>query len=112
MPGVLEQDDLGQLTLVLGSIKCLNLNSIMLGVLEPDDLSQLTLVLGSIKCFKLKFIRTEVFGPSDLGQLTFILSFSMYLNLNLSILLKIPIWVSYIYCYPVTIEDDYSIYML
>ena len=40
------------------------------------------------------------------------ISFFKYLNLNLSILLKIPIWVSCIYCYLVTIEDAYSIYAL
>ena len=50
MPGVLGPDDLGWLTLVLCSFKCLNLNSIMPGVLEPDDLGWLTLVLCSFKC--------------------------------------------------------------
>ena len=47
MPGVLGPDDLGWLTLVLNSFKCLNLNSIMIGVLGPDDLGWLTLVLNS-----------------------------------------------------------------
>ena len=112
MPGVLGPDDLGQLTVVLSSIKCLNLNSIMPRVLGPDDLGQLTLVLGSIKCLNLNSIMPRVLGSDDLGQLILILSFSKYLNLNPSVLLKIPIWVSYICCQPVTIEDDYSIYML
>ena len=53
-----------------------------------------------------------VLGPDDLGKLALILSFFKYLNLNLNILLKIPIWVYCIYCYPVTIEDAYSIYVL
>ena len=112
MPGVLGPDDLGQLTLSLSSIKCLNLNPIMPRVLGPDGLGQLTLFLSSIKCLNLNSIMTEVLGLDDLGQLTLILSFFKYLNLNLSILLKIPIWVSRIYCYPVTIEDAYSIYAL
>ena len=47
MPGVLEPDDLGWLTLVLSSFKCLNLNSIMPRVLGLDDLDWLTLVLSS-----------------------------------------------------------------
>ena len=38
MLGVFEPDDLGWLTLVLSSFKCLNLNSFMPGVLGPDDL--------------------------------------------------------------------------
>ena len=38
MPGVLGLDDLGWLTLVHNSFKCLNLNSIMTGVFGPDDL--------------------------------------------------------------------------
>ena len=53
-----------------------------------------------------------VLGPYDMGKFALILSFFKYLNLNLSILLKIPIWVSCIYCYPTTIEDAYSIYAL
>ena len=110
MPGVLGPDDLGQLTLVLSSIKCLNLNSIMLGVLGPDDLGQLTLVLNSFKCLNLNSIMTEVFRPGDLGQLTLTLSFFKYLKLSLSILLKVPIWVSHIYYYLVTIEDAYLVH--
>ena len=55
---------------------------------------------------------SRVLGPDDLGKLVLILSFFKYLNLNLNILLKIPIWVSCIYCYPVTIEYAYSIYAL
>ena len=47
MPGILGPDDLGWLTLVLSSFKCLNLNSIMHGVLGPDDLGWLTLALSS-----------------------------------------------------------------
>ena len=47
MPGVLEPDDLGWLTFVLSSFKCLNLNSIMPRVLGLDDLDWLTLVLSS-----------------------------------------------------------------
>ena len=42
MPGVLRPDDLGWLTLVLSSFKCLNLNSIMPEVLGLDDLGWLT----------------------------------------------------------------------
>ena len=38
MPGVLEPDDLGWLTLVLSTFKYLNLNLIMAGVLGLDDL--------------------------------------------------------------------------
>ena len=48
MPGVLGPDDLGWLTLVLCSFKCLNLNSIMSRVLGPDDLGWLTLILCSL----------------------------------------------------------------
>ena len=112
MPGVLRPDDLGQLTLVLNPIKCLNLNSIMLGVLGPDDLGWLALVLNSFKCLNLNSIMTEVFEPGNLGQLTLTLSFFKYLNLNLSVLHKIPIWVNYTYCYPVIFEDAYPIYAL
>ena len=112
MPRFLGPDDLGQLTLVLSSFKCLNLNSIMTVVLGPDDLGQLTLVLNSFKGLNLNSIMTEVFGPGDLVQLTLTLSFFKYLNLNLSVLLKISIWVNYTYCYPVTFEDAYSIYAL
>ena len=96
----------------LSSIKCLNLNPIMSGVLGSDDLGQLTLFLSSIKCLNLNPIMTGVLEPDNLGQLTLVLSFFKYLNLNLSILLKIPIWVNCIYCYPVTIEDAYSIHAL
>ena len=53
MPGVLRPDDLGWLTLVLSSFKCLKLNSIMLGVLRPNDLGWLSLILSS-PLFKLK----------------------------------------------------------
>ena len=53
--------------LVLGSIKCLNLNSIMPGVLGLDDLGQLTLVLGSIKCLNLNSIMLGILGLDDLG---------------------------------------------
>ena len=53
-----------------------------------------------------------ILGPDDLGKLALILSFFKYLNLNLNILLKIPIRVYCIYGYPVTIEDAYSIYAL
>ena len=53
-----------------------------------------------------------VLGPYDMGKLALILSFFKYLNLNLSILLKIPLWVSCTYCKPVTVEDAYSIYAL
>ena len=112
MPGVLRPDDLGQLTLIPSSTKCLNLNPIMSGVLEPNDLGQLTLIPNSIKCLNLNPIMTGVLGPNDLGQLTLILSFFKHLNLNLNILLKIPIWAYCICCYPVTIGDDYSIYAL
>ena len=65
MTGVLGPNDLGWLTLVLNSFKCLNLNSIMPGLLGPDDLGWLTLTLSSLKC----------------------------LNLNLGMLLEITIWV-------------------
>ena len=112
MFGVLGPDDLGQLTLVLSSIKCLNLNPIMPGVLRPNDLGQLTLVLSSIKCLNLNPIMLGVLGLDDLGQLTLILSFFKYFNLHLSMLLKILIWVSCIYCYPIIIEYAYSIYAL
>ena len=47
MHEVLRSNDLGWLTLVLSSFKCLNLNSIMHGVLGPDDLGWLTLILSS-----------------------------------------------------------------
>ena len=47
MPGVLGPNDLGWLILVLNSIKCLNLNSIMPEVLGPDDLGWLALFLRS-----------------------------------------------------------------
>ena len=55
---------------------------------------------------------TEVLRPDDLGWLTLILSFFKYLNLNLRILFKVPIRVSYIYCYLVTIEDAYLVHAL
>ena len=112
IPGVLGPDDLGQLTLFPNSTKCLNLNPIMPRVLGQDDLGQLTLIFSSIKCLNLNSIMTEVLGPDDLGQLTLILSFFKYLNLNINISFKIPIRVYCIYCYPVTIEDAYSIYAL
>ena len=38
MPGILKPDDFGWLTLILNSLKCLNLNSIMTEILGPDDL--------------------------------------------------------------------------
>ena len=38
MPEVLGPDDLGYLTLIRNSHKCLNLNFIMPEVLRPDDL--------------------------------------------------------------------------
>ena len=109
MPGVPRPDDLGQLTLISSSIKCLNLNPIMSGVLGPDDLGQLILVSSSIKCSNLNPI---IHGSDDLDMLAFILGFFKYLNLNLNISLEIPIRVCYIYCYPVTTEDTYSIYVL
>ena len=62
----LGRDNLGYLTLVLSSIKCLNLNSIISGVLGPDDLGWLTLVLNSLKCLNLNSIMTDVFELSDL----------------------------------------------
>ena len=65
MPGVLGLDNLGWLTLILSSFKCLNLNSIMPRVLGLDDLGWLTLTLNSLKCS----------------------------NLNLGMLLEITIWV-------------------
>ena len=55
---------------------------------------------------------TEAFGPGDLGWLILTLSFFKYLNLNLSVLLKILIRVNYTYCYPVTFENAYPIYAL
>ena len=112
MHGVLGPNDLGQLTLFLSSIKCLKLNPIMPGVFGPDDLGQLTLFPSSIECLNLNPIMTGALGPDDLGQLTLIISFFKYLNLSLSILLKVPIWVSYIYCYLVTIEDAYLVHAL
>ena len=48
MPGVLEPDDLGWLTLVFSAFKCLNLNSIMTGVFGPDDSGWLALILSSL----------------------------------------------------------------
>ena len=39
MPEVLRPDDLGYLALIRSSLKCLNLNPIMLEILRPDDLS-------------------------------------------------------------------------
>ena len=112
MTGVLGPDDLGQLTLFPNSTKCLNLNPIMPGVLRPDDLDQLTLFHNSIKCLNLNPIMTGVLGPDDFGQLTLVLSFFKYLNLNLSTLFKVPIRVSYIYCYLVTIEGAYLVHAL
>ena len=50
---------------------------------------------------------TGVLRSDDLGWLTFVLSSLKYLNLSLSILFKVPIRVSYIYCYLVTIEGAY-----
>ena len=67
---------------IFGSIKCLNLNSIMPGVLGPDDLSQLTLVPNSIKCLNLNSIMPGVLEPDDLSQLTLVPNSIKYLNLN------------------------------
>ena len=50
-----------------------------------------------------------VLGPDDLGQLTLVLSSLKHLNLSLSILFKVPIRVSYIYCYLVTMKDVYLV---
>ena len=66
----------------------------------------------SIKCLNLNPIMTGVLGPNDLGQLALVLSFFKYLNLNLSILFKVPIRVSYIYYYLVTIEGAYLVHAL
>ena len=62
--------------------------------------------------FKLNPIMPGILGPDDLDKLAFILSFFKYLNLNLNISLEIPIKVYCIYCYPVTAEDTYSVYVL
>ena len=53
-----------------------------------------------------------VLGPDDLDKLALILSFCKYLSLNLNISLEIPLRVYCIYCYPVTAEGTYSIYVL
>ena len=53
-----------------------------------------------------------VLGSDDLDKLAFILGFFKYLKLNLNILLEIPIRVCCIYCYPVTTDNTYSIYLL
>ena len=58
--------DLGQLTLICSSLKCLNLNPIMPEVLGPDDLGQLTLTLSSLKCLNLNPIMPEILEPDDL----------------------------------------------
>ena len=71
----------------------------MPGVLGSDDLDYLTLYRSSIKCLNLNPIMTGVLGPDDLGLLTLILSFFKYLNLSLSILFKVTVRISYIYCY-------------
>ena len=60
MPEVLRPIDLGQLTLIRSSHKCLNLNPIMPEVLGPDDLGQLTLIRSSYKCLNLNPIMPEV----------------------------------------------------
>ena len=49
------------------SIKCLNLNPIMLGVLGLDDLGWLTFFPSSTKCLNLNPIMHGVLGPDDLG---------------------------------------------
>ena len=54
----------------------------------------------------------SVLGLDDLDKLALILSFYKYLSLNLNISLEIPIRVYCIYCYPVTAEGTYSIYVL
>ena len=84
----------------------------MPGVLGPNDLDQLTLFPSSTKCLNLNPIMTGVLGPDDLGQLTLVLSFFKYLNLILSILFRVPVRVSYIYRYLVTIEDAYLVHAL
>ena len=53
-----------------------------------------------------------ILGPDDLDKLALILSFFKYLNLSLNISLEIPIRAYCIYCYPITTEDTYSIYVL
>ena len=55
MTGVLGPDDLGWLTLVLNSFKCLNLNSIMTGILGPNDLGLVNTCSQFVYVFKLKF---------------------------------------------------------
>ena len=67
MPRVLGLDDLGWLTLVLSSFKCLNLNPIMHGAYRPDNLGWLTLVLSSFKYLNLNPIMHGVLGSDDLG---------------------------------------------
>ena len=84
----------------------------MPGVLGPDDLGQLTLILSYTKCLNLNPIMHGVLGSDDLDKLAFILGFFKYLNLNLGILFKIPIRVSCIYCYLVTIENAYLVHAL
>ena len=53
-----------------------------------------------------------VLGLDDLDKLALILRFCKYLNLNLNISLEIPIRIYCLYCYPVTAEGTYSIYVL
>ena len=50
--------------------KCLNINPIMPGVLEPDDLGWLTLIRSPFKCLNLNPIMPGVLGPDDSGWLT------------------------------------------
>ena len=103
MSDVLGPDDLGQ---------CLNLNPVMPGVLKPGGLGQLTLIPSYTKCLKLDPIMPSVLRPDDLDKLALILSFCKYVSLNFNISLEIPIRVYCIYCYIVTTEDTYSIYVL
>ena len=112
MLDILGPDDLGQLTFIPRYTKCLNLNPIMPSVLGPGGLSQLILIPSYTKYLKLDPIMPSVLEPDDLDKLALILSFCKYVSLNFSISLEIPIRVYCIYCYAVTTEDTYSIYVL
>ena len=80
-------------------------------VLGPDDLGQLTLILHYTKCLNLNPIMPSVLGPGDLDEISTHSKF-LYVSLNFSMSLEIPIRVYRTYCYTVTDKDTYSIYVL
>ena len=79
-------------------------------VLGSDDLGQLTLILRYTKCLNLNPIIPSVLGPGDLDEISTHSKF-LYVSLNFSMSLEIPIRVYCTYCYTVADKNTYSIYV-